>query len=172
MLDKIRKYIEKYGGKNKDTLLQFHDSNVKYMHEASASTYSHHWWIGGYYDHVLECLVLAEKMYNLFSYREFPFDFSSVLLVLYVHDLDKIGALEEDKEIESVFNDKIKFTAEEYNALDYIDGEGKELSTSERIVGRLGAFCGAVHLLSTRLWYDFPNKYSSDKSFNESLPGN
>jgi hypothetical protein len=101
-------------------------------------------------------------MYNTFE-SELPFTLAEVLMVMYFHDIEKLGMfprndVEKIKFLESL-PDKYGFglTVKERMAIKYIHGEGNEYSKTNRVMGRLCAFCHCIDVLSARLWHNKPD---------------
>jgi hypothetical protein len=156
-------------------LMKFHADHEALIRDAKGSKSKHQAWPGGYLDHLVECLTIGDEMWNgLGCIRELPFEWSSVVKVLYFHDVEKMFKYSNLKPpradvYESVMNDKmlfykddigdfywIDFTDEELNALEHIHGE-KDYG-EHRIAGPLAAFCHCCDMLSARMWHDKPTK--------------
>ena len=170
MKDAIQQCIEESGDERKDKWLKFHQDHLRWMVKAKGSGQNHQAWEGGYYHHVQECFQIAKRMFTAlvcapFDWDRMPFTLGSALMVLYFHDIEKMWkhtcGLGEDW-------DKLKFlnelperygfglTGREKHAIYYIHGEGEDYRKDKRVMGRLGAFCHAVDVLSARLWHDYP----------------
>ncbi len=134
--------------------------------EAQGSSHNHQTWKGGYLDHVLETMKIAVKLYYLKDQfnREFEFTLSDALLVLFLHDIEKPFKPFKDKEDRARFrqtffdNWKWNFSDEVKNALKYVEGEGNDYSSENRIMGPLAAFCHCCDVISSRIWFDYPKK--------------
>lgn len=162
--DYIRLFLsELYGEDRRESLVKYQDDHVAQMLEAPGSSHNHQAWPGGYYDHILECLYIANSMYNS-SYRELPFHKYSAFIVLYFHDIEKLfkytGNPLDDKEeylrntLWGLYN--IELTEEELDAIKYIHGEGDDYRKDKRIMSPLAAFCHCVDVMSARIWFDHP----------------
>src|ERR1043165_5220140 len=70
-----------------DGLLKFHQDHLDLIMTVPGSGGNHQAWFGGYHDHVVQCLDIANFMHS-----EMPFTFSweSIFLVLYFHDVEKL----------------------------------------------------------------------------------
>jgi len=158
-----------------DGLLRFHHDHEQLIKKAKGSKKKHQAWEGGYVDHLVECLLIGETMYEGLAWlRDLPFEWHNVVKVIYFHDVEKIfkysdlepprweihRAIVEDENKKFLYEHAlpdvydILFTEEELNALTHIHGE-KDYG-EERIIGRLGAFCHCCDMLSARMWYDKP----------------
>jgi len=159
MIDRIERYINKFGDNRKEQWLLFHKEHLPLMKVKQGSGSNHQAWAGGYYHHIAECFSIARKMHDSF-YSDLPFTLSEVLMVLYFHDIEKLGLVSSEDKIKflETFPDKYGFglTVKERHAIHYIHGEGNEYSKTKRVMGRLCAFCHCVDVLSARLWHDRP----------------
>src|SRR3989338_4903021 len=64
--------------------------NRKLFQTVQGSTNNHQNWPGGYFDHVQEIMNIAIILYDrLSSVRPLPFSRSDLLLVVYLHDVEK-----------------------------------------------------------------------------------
>lgn len=145
---------------------------------ARGSTHNHQTWDGGYIDHITDGMNLCRHMYQFFSRfgRPLPFSESDVLLIFFLHDLEKPWRiLVEDgqasnreglatkDEFKAFREHKLKeyglaLTPEQFNAFTYIEGEGKDYSSERRVMNELGAFCHAVDTWCARAWYAYPKE--------------
>lgn len=147
------------------------------------STHNHQTWVGGYIDHVIDCMNYARHLYvfNTSFGRPLPFSLSDALLVLFLHDIEKPWrikinldgkvasrrGLKTKKEMMSFREEKletygISLTPEQHNGLKYVEGEYKDYSSKRRVKNELAAFCHNVDTWSARGWYDHP-KESDDE---------
>ncbi|HYC34292.1 MAG TPA: hypothetical protein VEC13_01015 [Candidatus Paceibacterota bacterium] len=136
---------------------------------APGSSDKHQAWPGGYIHHLEETMNFAVELYDIMSkHRKLDFNISDVILVLFLHDLEKPFVLVEPKLRFETEEDKINFViskAREYgielselheNALRFIHGEGKHYSKTERIQKPLAAFVHICDTVSARIWFDYP----------------
>jgi hypothetical protein len=87
----------------------FHQEHLPLMQKAKGSSHNHQAWEGGYLDHLQQCLVLGDKLYDtLYRIEPLPFRKDSALVVLYFHDIEKIWNYGRDANRESQ-NDLTKF---------------------------------------------------------------
>jgi len=153
-------------------VLQFHDDHVEEIAVAHGSSHNHQAWPGGYQDHIVQCLTLAESQHELLSNymipNGLPFRVSEAALVLYFHDIEKIFKYGKkshkyhskqitDKNIwyYGIIPEKydIHFSDDELNALEYVHGEHDYVGT-ERKMRPLAAFCHCVDVMSARIFHD------------------
>lgn len=147
-------------------LLGFHKQFHNLFNKAKGSSHNHQAWKGGYADHLNDCTSIAFSMYSVFKYkdqREMPFDWESVFIVLYFHDIEKmwkytVGLPEDWNKDLFLWNELpqrygIKLTDQELDAIKYIHGEGSDYSGTHRVMNELAAFCHAADVLSARLWH-------------------
>jgi hypothetical protein len=145
---------------------------------APGSGHNHQHFAGGYADHVDEVFALAATLHlTLSQLRPLPFKLEDALLVLFLHDVEKIWKrLPANTSVNAVYaglaraygqhalqeliiaDYSLILSSEQENALTYIHGEGEDYSGSERIAGELAAFCHTCDFLSARLWYDQPQR--------------
>ena len=142
--------------------------NHHHFVRASGSSHNHQAWLGGYVDHVTETMNVAVVLHDrLSAQRPLPFTLSDVLLVMFLHDLEKpwkgvwwLGR-EASKETRKSFRDGLiekylKLTPDQRNALRYVEGENEEYSSKERKMGPLAALCHMCDIASARLWPEHP----------------
>lgn len=156
-MDKIRPFLDK-------KLQAFHNEYIHEMLIAKGSSHNHQVWVGGYYDHLLQCLILAQDLYKSLSPKgALDFSFSSVVYVLYFHDIEKIfkyGSKPEEINKDEWYteilpkNYNIHFSDQEFNALKYIHGEGSDYKKDERVSGSLAGFCHAIDVISSRVLHN------------------
>lgn len=147
------------------------DDNKARFEEAPGSLSKHQAWKGGYIDHLVETMNIASSIY--FSSikdngRELPFTLGDVILILFLHDLEKPFKYVEPKTYFGSDHDKevfinslidkyeISLSEDQKNALKYIHGESSDFSPTERIQSPLAAFCNICDVFSARIWFDYP----------------
>lgn len=163
---------------------QILNDNRALFEQAQGSTHNHQTWEGGYIDHVTDCMNIARHLYDFFSSfgRTLPFTLSDVLLVLFIHDLEKpwrilvnqlgqasnregIATKEEFKRFreEKLFEYRLLLNPKQANAFLFIEGEGKSYSSDHRVMNELAVFCHMVDYWSARGWYDYPKPEGKDE---------
>jgi 23S rRNA maturation-related 3'-5' exoribonuclease YhaM len=140
------------------------------------STNNHQNWVGGYFDHVQEVMNIAAVEYErLDSLRPLSFELSDLLLVLYLHDIEKpwkyelhadgqlhhkpAFASKEDQQhfrLRKLAEYGILLTPEQENGIRYAEGELTDYSSRRRVMGPLAALAHVCDVLSARCWHDHP----------------
>lgn len=140
------------------------------------STHNHQAWRGGYLDHVSEVMNIANVLYDeLSSLRPLPFSRSDILLVVFLHDIEKPWKYElgadgqlhhraemQGKEAHQRFRMEmlarygVTLTAEHENGLRYAEGELADYTNKQRRMGPLAAMAHMCDVASARLWFDYP----------------
>lgn len=164
-------------GQNGTICTHILEENRELFEMARGSTHNHQTWDGGYIDHITDCMNFGANFYDFITAfgRPTPFSLSDVLLILFLHDIEKpwriyidtngtVGNREglDTKEAYLAFRE-VKFaeyglalTPEQQNALKYVEGEYKDYSSTHRVMNELAAFCHLVDTWSARGWYDYP----------------
>ena len=142
--------------------------NEKVFREAKGSRAKHQAWKGGYLDHLQETMNIAIILYHtLNARRPLPFSLSDALLVLFLHDLEKVWIgkgyrqLPEDercKIVVGLLSKKygLRLTSEQLNGLRYVEGEKEDFHPTKRVQKPLAAFAHICDIISGRIWYAFP----------------
>ncbi len=155
------------------------NENYGLFSRVPGSSHNHQAWPGGYLDHVTETMNWGRKLYQVAaaSGRVLSFSLSDVLLVMFLHDIEKPwkytllpdGTLEikeelRDKSAQKSFrNEKLKeygmvLSPQQENAMRYVEGEiDGSHSTKHRAMGSLAALCHAADIFSARLFPDYPS---------------
>lgn len=140
------------------------------------STHNHQAWRGGYLDHVTEVMNIANVLYDqLGALRPLPFSRSDILLVVFLHDIEKPWKYElgadghlhhkpdmQGKEAHQRFRMEmlarygVTLTAEHENGLKYAEGELADYTNKQRRMGPLAAMAHMCDVASARLWFDYP----------------
>ena len=145
------------------SVLAFHAKSLYWFDLAPASSHNHQFWDGGYRIHLNQCFIVAEMLYHNLQvlYGNPAFSFSSAIVVLYFHDIEKIWKYTNSlpKDFDKGFyyhnslrtNHRISFTDQESNALMYVHGESDDYSADQRVMNELAGFCHAVDVISARV---------------------
>jgi hypothetical protein len=189
--DTLRPMIPRLMPSVADRVLKFHDDHADEICAARGSSHNHQNWSGGWHDHVVQCLTLAEGQYSFLTsytlqgvncyephqYRP-DFQLADAALVLYFHDIEKIfkyGGKENRYHPELLENKNIwyygilpekygiRFSDAELNALKYVHGE-HDYSKTERKMKPLAAFCHVIDILSARIFFHERKLTRSDDS--------
>jgi len=152
--------------------------NRKLFKTVQGSTNNHQNWPGGYFDHVQEVMNIAVVLYERLNLiRPLPFSLSDLLLVVYLHDIEKPWKYElhndgqlhhkssmQTKEDHHRFR-KVKlteygitFTAEQENGMKYTEGELNDYTNRRRVMGPLACIAHMCDVASARLWFNHPMK--------------
>ena len=163
---------------NRSCLARMYHGNEHRLRAAPGSRKKHQAWPGGYLAHVVETMNIGMVLFDAFgNLRPLPFSLSSVFLVLFLHDIEKPWVYVpgddgravslESKESRMAFRHRIIeeygviLTEDEWNALTYVEGEGKDHDPETRVMGRLAALCHLADTASARLWFDMPTESDS-----------
>lgn len=140
------------------------------------STNNHQAWPGGYFDHVQEVMNIAASLHALLgASRPLPFSLSDLLLVVFLHDIEKPWKYElrEDGQLHHRSGQQTKedhqqfrmqklteygvaLTPDQENGLKYAEGELEDYSGRRRVMGPLAAVAHMCDVCSARLWFDHP----------------
>lgn len=140
------------------------------------STHNHQAWRGGYLDHVSEVMNIALVLHDrCAALRPLPFSRSDLLLVVFLHDLEKPwkyelgvdGQLHHKAEMQGKAAHQefrmamlarygVTLTAEHENGLRYAEGELADYTNQQRRMGPLAALAHMCDVASARLWFDYP----------------
>lgn len=151
------------------------EENDELFRRVRGSSHNHQAWPGGYRDHVQEVMNIGYRLYNLCSgLRPLPFTRSDVLLILFLHDIEKpwkytvseggliIKPELVDKGMQKAFRAEklrqygIVLTPAQENAMRYVEGEHDDYSSKQRVMNELAALCHCADVLSARLWHNYP----------------
>lgn len=163
---------------NRSACWKILNDNLKLFQAVQGSTHNHQNWPGGYIDHVQEIMNIAIVQYKLLSsLRPLPFSLSDLLLVVYLHDIEKPWKYElgddgqlhhktcmKNKEDHQRFRMSklaeygIVFTPEQENGMKYAEGEINDYSNRHRVMGPLACLAHVCDVLSARLWFDHPKE--------------
>ena len=153
------------------------EDNLELFKTVQGSAYNHHTWVGGYYEHIMDVMNIAIVLYErLNSLRPLPFSLSDLLLVLYLHDIEKPWRYDlidgklynkepmKDREMQNNFRIQklqeygIQLTPEHENGIKYTEGEGKDYSMNGRVMNELACLAHMSDVCSARLWFDYPEE--------------
>jgi len=160
----------------RDACMRILTENRPLFETAQGSTNNHQAWPGGYIDHITDAMNFARHLYAFMSRfgRRLPFSLSDVLLILFLHDLEKPWRIKvgkegaynasglETKEEFKTFREAqlrkhgIVLTPYQMNALTYVEGEHKDYTSKRRVMNELAAFCHMPDNWCARGWHDYP----------------
>ena len=174
-------YLQEMHDNRRSALMAIYQDYQHLFHQAKGSTHNHQAWDGGYADHLAECFMINNTVYEaLQSIRPLPFSKDSAAVALFFHDIEKpFKNLKSDdknvlywqnhQEITQKSWEKIKFdileamkqaykfnlSDGEMNALLYTHGEGDDYQKTKRVMTPLAAHVHHCDNTSARIWYDF-----------------
>lgn len=174
----IEKLLDLVDEPNGSACKQILSDNRKLFQTVQGSTNNHQNWPGGYFDHVQEIMNIAVILYDrLSSVRPLPFSLSDLLLVVYLHDVEKPWKYElrddgqlyhkssmQTKEDHQRFRMAklteygVVFTPEQENGMKYAEGELNDYSNRHRVMGPLACVAHMCDVASARLWFSHPMK--------------
>ncbi len=172
----IEEMLEMIDEPNRSGCQRLLGDNRKLFQVVQGSTNNHQNWLGGYQDHVQEIMNLAVIQYRLLnSIRPLPFSLSDLLLVVYLHDVEKpwkyqlledgqlhhIASMQTKADHQTFRMNKlaeygIRLTSEHENGLKYAEGEISDYSNRERKMGPLAAVAHICDVTSARIWFAHP----------------
>lgn len=168
--DYILWVLENIKDPNKDNLIELYNFLIVQFPDAAwSSNNKHQWREWGYYDHIADSLKFGKILYDgLQWYRELPFSFDDVIIIIALHDLEKpykysihntdfqqlllLDSHSIRDEIMQQYN--ITLTPLQQNWLDYIHGEWDKYSKTDRIMWPLAAFCHSIDTISARIYFN------------------
>jgi len=172
-MQNLREMIKLIDPKYQAQCFKLLDDNLELFSDAFGSSHNHQAWIGGYLDHIEEVMNIGMILHtSLSSIRNLGFSISDVLLILFLHDLEKpwknLKKFSSKNERHLFRLEKISeydFQLEEYQleALKYVEGEGNDYSNINRVMSPLAAICHMADVASARIWFNYPTdrKYSN-----------
>jgi hypothetical protein len=173
----LEQMLEMIDEPNRTACQNILNDNLELFKTVQGSAYNHHTWIGGYYDHIMDVMNIAIVLYErLNSLRPLPFSLSDLLLVLYLHDIEKPWRYDlidgklynkesmQDREMQNNFRIQklqeygIQLNPEHENGIKYTEGEGKDYSMNGRVMNELACLAHMSDVCSARLWFDYPDE--------------
>ena len=173
----LEQMLEMIDEPNRTACKHILEDNLELFKTVRGGAYNHHTWIGGYYDHIQEVMNIAVMLYErLNSLRPLPFSLSDLLLVLYLHDIEKPWRYDlidgklynkesmQDREMQNNFRIQklqeygIQLNPEHENGIKYTEGEGKDYSMNGRVMNELACLAHMSDVCSARLWFDYPEE--------------
>ena len=158
--------------------------NRALFERARGSTHNHQTWDGGYIDHVTDGMNYARHLYSMTAAlgRPLSFTISDALLIFFLHDLEKPwrilvqqsgqavnrpgldtkGAFKAFRETK-LAEYGLTLTPDQYNGLTYVEGEGSDYQSTQRVMNELAAFCHMVDVWSARIAHAYPTPFGHDE---------
>ncbi len=186
----VEQMIKMIDEPNRSACSRILGDNRKLFQLVQGSTNNHQAWPGGYFDHVQEIMNIAVVLYKrLCTLRSLPFSLSDLLLVVFLHDIEKPWKYEihgdsqlhhkqtmQTKEDHQRFRMAklaeygIIFTPEQENGMKYAEGELSDYTNRRRVMGPLATVAHMCDVASARLWFDHPleenDSWSGAKRFH------
>lgn len=170
--------VAKIEGSNGDACAALLSDHRDLFTHAPGSSGNHQAWPGGYVDHVTEIMNIGSVLYHTMSqFRELPFSESDVLLITFLHDLEKPfrqphnphGKKFKDKAAAEAFKLKklaqygIVLSPVQANALEFVEGiRDDKYRKDSRVMSELAAMCHMADLWSARGWYNHPLPFADE----------
>jgi hypothetical protein len=152
--------------------------NRKLFQTVQGSTNNHQAWPGGYFDHIQEIMNIALILYErLNSVRPLPFSLSDLLLVVYLHDVEKpwkyelgpdgqlqhVPSMQRKEDHQQFRMEKLReygivLTPQQENGMKYAEGELADYTNRKRVMSSLAAVAHMCDVASARVWFDHPKK--------------
>lgn len=165
----IDKLLDLIDEPNRSACRVLMEENLERFKMSPGSLIKHQAWPNGYIQHLEETMNFGVGLFEMMNdFRKLDFTISDVILVLFLHDLEKPFRYVEPKKEFLNDEEKKKFINEmvgkyeivldenHINALQYIHGEGDEYNRTERIQKPLAAFVHVCDTISSRVWFDCP----------------
>lgn len=163
-------------GPNGDACRRLYEDMRARFEISPGSSHNHQAWPGGYVDHITDAMNIGAQVYHLYnSLRPLPFPLSDVLLIVFLHDLEKpyrytdVNGTEipnpprqskdelERFKLGIMTQYGIELTPQQANALEFVEGiRDHKYSNQERRMGELAVICHIADLTSARLWFNHP----------------
>lgn len=184
----LEDFLKNIQDPRRDAILRIYHDHKDLFHKAGGSTNNHQAWPGGYADHIAECLLVNDKVYDaLAGIREPGFSKDSAAISLFFHDIEKpfknisstdprvvkwqarqkdTGISWEDikwviiEEMKLEYN--LSFTQDEINALTYTHGEGDDYLKDRRVSSPLAAHVHHCDNTSARIWHDYGREHNNN----------
>lgn len=183
----IEEMLDMVDEPNRTGCLQLLAENRALFELAPGSTNNHQNWPGGYSDHIQEIMNIAVVLYHrLGALRPLPFSLSDLLLVVYLHDVEKPwkyelrddGQLHHRPEMETKEDHQrfrmaklaaygITLTEAHENGIRYAEGELGDYTNRRRMMGPLACVAHMCDVCSARLWFAHP--FAADDPWSGAL---
>lgn len=161
---------------NRSAGLRLYHDNRSLFSIVQGSTNNHQAWPGGYHDHVQEVMNIAVAVYEMLSSRRpLPFSLADLLLVVFLHDVEKpwkyelqvdgqlhhrpgMGSKEDHQRFRmaKLAEYGIVLTPLQENGIAYAEGEIHDYSPRERRMDPLAAAAHMCDVCSARIWFGNP----------------
>lgn len=180
-LDELIELIDEPNRSSVQRIVQDHRALFE---QARGSTHNHQTWEGGYIDHVTDGMNYTRHLYSMTAGlgRPLPFSLSDALLIFFLHDLEKPWRILvqasgqainkpglDTKAAFKAFREAklteygVALTPDQLNGLTYVEGEGNDYKSTQRVMNELAAFCHMVDVWSARIAFDYPAPSGHDE---------
>lgn len=155
---KLFEYIAQIESPYKESIDELYQDNLTRILMAPGSNGAHHVWIGGYLDHILFMLKMAELLFEANEKHIDEFTFGDLVYVILLHDIEKPFRytkpfnLKPTKEIISDLIEKYELKLEDkhLNALKYAHGENDDFVPGKRVMNELASYLHSCDVISAR----------------------
>ena len=172
----IKQMLEMIDEPNRTACSRILTDNRKLFQTVPGSTHNHQAWPGGYFDHVQEIMNISVAEYDMLnSRRRQVFSLSDLLLVVFLHDLEKpwkyelgeAGQLRHKSWMQTkraahqfrmtkLTEYDVVLTPKQENGLTYAEGELDDYTNRRRVMEPLAAVAHACDVIRARVWFDHP----------------
>lgn len=179
-IEELFVYIE---GPMRHRLPLLYTKYKKEMYAAQGSQHNHQAWAGGYIDHVAEVMNIARMLHQAMNaIRPLPFSVSDALIVLFLHDIEKIfpnriavqscDRPSAKKHVREMFLHEegigSALTIPQWEAIQNVESE-QDYDNTRRGMSELAAFCHLCDVTSARIWHNRPLDRQEKWGWRESL---
>lgn len=175
--------VDRVDEHNRDAIIDMHARNWTAISLAPGSSYNHHFWQGGYIEHIRQVNVFAHELFALWERMGIfdslepseQFSLPDALTVTTIHDIEKpfmrtyddTGSLRVSHEGGKTNKDAIKaaildeygldLSPQQQYALDHVEGMIGTYSPRARVLSPMAALCHTADLLSARGGFNLGN---------------
>jgi hypothetical protein len=157
--------------------------------KSQGSVHNHQAWEGGYIDHITDAMNIGRLLFTAMNdKRKLPFTIPDVLVVLFLHDLEKLfpdrieTVMKVNSDNRPAAKDLVRaqlfdelgiyhiINELHLGALKCVEGEKDNYTNERRTMTPLAAFCHMCDIASARLWFDRPCGDFETWGWRESSP--
>lgn len=184
----LEELIDMIEGPLKTKIFYIYQSNHESFLKNTGSQHNHQPWQGGYIDHVVETMNIARLLHQvMMSKRDLGFKLSDVLIVLFLHDIEKSQPLLIQEQVafgltRGQAKDRIRgrllqtlgirdhLSNQHKEAIEHTEGEKDAYVNTKRVMSPLAAFCHMCDVASARIWFDRPDDLVESWGSRQSSP--
>lgn len=172
----LEELLEMIDEPNKSACKRLLSENRTLFETVRGSSFNHQTWPGGFLDHTTEVMNFGYGLYFWqTSMRPVPFTLSDVLLVCFLHDIEKPWKYKINDRGEIQYRDNMKdrtishdfrsqklaeygitLTPMQENGMRYVEGEFSDYSNRHRAMSELAALCHMADICSARINHAYP----------------